>query len=368
MKSQTLILLIVAAGCGLVAMLGVQQVLNNKGEDDTEKVQVLQASADVAMGQTLNEVNTQFVTVDVNTVPDGAVTDLEQITNRAVLIPVNIGDWITEKKLGPPGSSGVTIRIPDGMQVSTIPVDPTTSHSGMLQPGHRVDLMINYEDKNELGDRIQKVRRILQYVEVFAVDNKVYGLNDDGQAGKAKNISLLVTPDQALFLELAKTQGRMSTVLRRNGDDTELAADELSADELEGKLPNVNLASALDTKLVPEFDDEQESADSVLQDLQDEFRGFETGPALTGSDEVMPVAEETWQIAIWEGTNVRVDIVNLNSDLPIPSDTIAPAPATRAPGGMQVPVPPDAAPAGGLEGLLEGLKDAPSDLWSLFGE
>lgn len=368
MKSQTLILLIVAAGCGLVAMLGVQQVLNNKGEDETEKVQVLQASVDIGMGQTLNEVNTQFVTVDVNTVPDGAVTDLEQITNRAVLIPVNIGDWITEKKLGPPGSSGVTIRIPDGMQVATIPVDPTTSHSGMLQPGHRVDLMINYEDKNETGERIQKVRRILQYVEVFAVDNKVYGLNDDGQPGKAKNISLLVTPDQALFLELAKTKGRMSTVLRRNGDDVELAADELSADELEGKLPNVNLASALDTKQVPETDDEQESADSMLQELQEEFLGFETGPTAEIPDEI---EDETWQIAIWEGTTVRVDTVNLRSDMPIPTTTDEPAPAMSAPAGIQVPVPPDAPANGGqdgLEGLLEGLKDAPPDLWSLFGE
>ena len=127
MKSQTLILLIVAAGCGLVAMLGVQQVLNKKGEDETQKVQVLQASVDIGLGQQLNETNTLFVSVDVETVPEGAVTDLEQITARSVLIPVQIGDWITEKKLSEPGDTGVSVRIPEGMQVATIPVDATTS-------------------------------------------------------------------------------------------------------------------------------------------------------------------------------------------------------------------------------------------------
>lgn len=372
MKSQTLILLIVAAGCGLVAMLGVQQVLNDKGEDETDKVLVLQASTDIELGAPLTDLNTQFVSVDVATCPEGAVTDKAQIADRSLLIPVNTGDWITEKKLSAPGERGISVKIPDGMQVATIPVDPTTSHSGMLQPGHRVDLMINYQDKNELGERIQKVRRILQYVEVFAVDNKVYGLNDDGQAGKAKNISLLVTPDQALFLELAKTQGRMSTVLRRNDDATELAAAELSADELDGgRLPEVNTASARDANKVPRFGGEdQESADSLLQDLQNEFGGFGgSKPAVVAE----PPVEDTWTIAIWEGTDVRLDVVNMNSDMPIPEATSQPAPAVPDSEGIQVPVPPEDAAEGGMQEmdgleLFEGLKDAASDLWSLIEE
>lgn len=378
MKSQTLILLIVAAGCGLVAMLGVQQVLNKKGENETQKIQVLQASMDISLGVPLNDLNTEFVFVDLETCPEGAVTDPEQIADRSLLIPVNTGDWITEKKLSAPGERGISVKIPDGMQVATIPVDPTTSHSGMLQPGHRVDLMINYTDKNELGERISKVRRILQYVEVFAVDNKVYGLNDDGVAGKAKNISLLVTPDQALFLELAKTQGRMSTVLRRNDDSTELAAAELSADELDGgRLPDVNTTSARDANRIATFDSQQESADSLLQDLQNEFGGL--GGSKPTAAVKPPVVEDTWTIAIWDGTDVRLDIVNLHSDLPVPDTAV---PDSEA---VQMPDEPAAEAEGetdtmeeldgldGLEGmdgleLFEGLQDAASDLWSLVGE
>ena len=361
MKSQTLILLIVAAGCGLVAMLGVQQVLNKKGEDETQKVPVLQASVDIGHGEPVTETNTQFVSVELNTVPEGTVTNLEQISDRAAMIPINTGDWITQKKLSEVGDRGFSIIIPDGMQVSTIPVDATTSHSGMLQPGHRVDLMISYQDENEVGKRIRKVKRILQYVEVVAVDNKVYGINDDGEAGKAKNISLLVTPDQALFLELAKTQGRMSTVLRGNGDDEDVAADELSADELSGrKMPGVNHASARDTNRLPEFGAEQESAVSLVDQLRAEMGPLETGPV----SESTPVPEGTWTIAIWQGSNVRLETVNLHSDIPVPSDTLQPASVMRDQSGLQVPMPPGATPDGkqGLE-AFEGLKDAASDLW-----
>ncbi|MCH2200685.1 MAG: Flp pilus assembly protein CpaB [Fuerstiella sp.] len=368
MKSQTLILLIVAAGCGLVAMLGVQRVLNEKGEDETPRTQVLQASVDIALGQKLTDTNTQFVSVDVSAVPEGAVTDLDQIADRSALIPVQVGDWITKKKLSEVGDTGISVKIPSGMQVATIPVDPTTCHSGMLQPGHRVDLMMNYEQKSETGERNQKVRRILQYVEVFAVDNKVYGLNDDGQAGKAKNISLLVTPEQSLFLELAKTQGRMSTVLRGNGDDEQVDSQELSVSELDqNELPELNYGSARDSGLVSEFDVEQASADSLLDELQSEFGDIDTGPtvvALPAAED--PWKEDTWKIAIWEGTSVRVDVVNLHSDIPIPANVNETAPVVPVQRSYHVPVPPDGHATGGQEGL-DGLKDG-SDLWSLFGD
>ncbi len=359
MKSQTMILLIVAAGCGLVAMLGVQQVLNNKGEDDSPKVQILRAAADISTGQPLDTVNTEFVSVDPEMIPEGAVTSLEQIEDRSVLVPISIGDWITDRKLSERGERGIVVNIPDGMQVCSIRVDATTSHSGMLQAGHRIDVMLNYQAKNEIGERTQKVKRILQYVEVYAVDDKVYGLNDDGESGKAKNISLLVTPEQVLYLELAKTRGQMSTVLRGNGDDVEVAALELSENELDGNhAPELNTVTSRDANR----DIEQNSADSMLRELQSAFGGSKTGPAAA----VEPVAEETWQMAIWEGTDVRVDTVYLNSDLPVPDQTNEPTPAKAPQGTIQVPVPPDANAEGDLEGLeiFEGLKEAASDLWS----
>ena len=56
------------------------------------------------------------------------------------------------------------------MRVVTIAVDATTIHSGMLQPGNRIDLLLTYRERDPT-DGLQKETTIplMEYVEVFAV-------------------------------------------------------------------------------------------------------------------------------------------------------------------------------------------------------
>ena len=60
MRPKTLALLAVAAICGLVAMMGVQQVLSNQGGVKTESGQVLVAKAEIQPGQPLDDTNVEF--------------------------------------------------------------------------------------------------------------------------------------------------------------------------------------------------------------------------------------------------------------------------------------------------------------------
>ena len=351
MKSQTLILLIVAGGCGLVATMGVQRMLNKNGEDDSDKLQVLQASVDINVGEPLSELNTQFVTVDMSTCPEAAVTDLAQISERSLRIPATAGDWITLKKLTEPGEIGAVASIPDGMQVCTIPVDTTTSHSGMMQAGNRVDVLLTYTGVDESKQRQQKIRRILQFVEVFAVDDQIYGVNANGKVSGAKNISLLVTPEQALILELGKKRGSLSTVLRRTSDDVEVAASELTEADLDGNLPDLDTRSTLDSRTeVPTFAmPGEESSESLFGQLQREFHGPDSVA------EAAPAEPNTWTIAIWEGSDVRLESVCLDSDLPIPTKKADPVPSGPAgpSGQLPVPDPTEEVEPGVLEGLME---------------
>ena len=50
MKSKSLVLLAVAAGCGLVAMLGVQQMLSGSKQPAQVKIRILIAKADIDPG------------------------------------------------------------------------------------------------------------------------------------------------------------------------------------------------------------------------------------------------------------------------------------------------------------------------------
>ncbi len=60
MKPKTLMLLCVAVGCGLVAMIGVQQALNKPKAAQVTTVHVAVALTDINPGEPLSEANVGF--------------------------------------------------------------------------------------------------------------------------------------------------------------------------------------------------------------------------------------------------------------------------------------------------------------------
>lgn len=318
-------------------MLGVQRVLNKKDTDEVPTVNVLMAATALNTGDPLDDLNTKFVAVNQDACPEGVVTDLEQIQERSLKVPASPGDWILLSKLTEPGEIGAVANIPPGMRVATIPVDATKSHSGMLRPGNRVDVLLTRQDVDQTGKRRQKVQTILQYIEVFAVDDKVYGTDKDG-GGSAKNISLLVKPDQASRLELAEKLGDLSTTLRSTGDTDEISVVDMS-DDVFGKATaaEINNVSTLDARRDPEQQGFrlplEEEPTSVMAQLQSEFdpdqfgsgsQPFASGPMT--QQPVPPPQRNIWKIAIHEGGKVRVEEIDLDSDEPIDtSDPASPA-------------------------------------------
>ncbi len=118
MKNQSLILLVVAAGCGLVAMLGVKKAISNNAVEQEETVQVLSAVADIQVGNRLDELNTKFVEVAVSKAPEGAITSLDDISERSLKVPVMPGDWILKSKLTEKGEMELWPAFLQGWQSS----------------------------------------------------------------------------------------------------------------------------------------------------------------------------------------------------------------------------------------------------------
>jgi pilus assembly protein CpaB len=79
MKIKSVLLLAVALGCGLVAMLGVQQALSGNKEDDGGVTRVLVATTEINPGTRLDETNSIFKEWPANAIPQGAVTSSEEI-------------------------------------------------------------------------------------------------------------------------------------------------------------------------------------------------------------------------------------------------------------------------------------------------
>ena len=218
MKMKSVMLLAVAIGCGLVAMLGVQQVLKRDKAEPDKMGKVLKAIAMIAPGEPLDEKNTAFEEMRADAIPQGAVTRVEEIEDRAIMFATVPGEVIMLQKLGDKGNYRPTAEIPKGMRVHSLSVDTTKAHSNLIRPGDHVDLVVTYQVLQPR--RMQRTKTFLQNIEVFATDAvRLTGTAAEGGDSSMKNISLLVTPEQYARCVLAQKMGEVTMAMRSNGDN-----------------------------------------------------------------------------------------------------------------------------------------------------
>lgn len=298
MKPKTLVLLAVAAGCGLVAMLGIQQAMQGGQGNASPKVKVLVARAEIQPGVELTDEVVGFQEMNVESVPEDAVTAFEQYEERPLIFPVLAGDIIRQSKLGKKGEFTRSRQIPEGMRVVAISVNDTQTVSGMMRPGDRVDVLVTYQLRNSRGQMTSKTATLLKYVEVFATDNRTVS---DGatkqQEVKTKVVSLLVQPIQVNYIKLAESKGSLALSWRHPDDDEDVedrAIDDSLLTELsgldkidDGNVPAYNRGPAL-------FDEEVASEPQPeLNNLLDE----ETAAPVV----VAAPARPMWTVQVYQG-------------------------------------------------------------------
>ncbi|MCA9060543.1 MAG: Flp pilus assembly protein CpaB [Planctomycetaceae bacterium] len=317
MKSQSLILLVVAGVCGLVALVGVKQALNSKGGENEETVEYLVASVDIGPGIVLGPENVRPVRVAVSAAPQDVAMSLEEITDRCLRVPATAGDPITRKKLTEPGERGTSVTIPPGMRVWTLTVEATQIHSGMLQPGNRIDLVLNYDSYVD-GRAVTITRTVLQNVEVFAVDNQTQGAEEKG-AAQAKTISVLVTPKDGTFLTMCQQKGKLTTMLKNAADDTDVQDIVMSEQALNERLNGSEERTSI-REMQETLNNEEAGELSIADQLQNELAPVEDPGGSAPVLPVQPAAREMWTIEIHEGTKVRLEAIELDD-----STTVGPA-------------------------------------------
>ncbi len=242
MRPKSIAILMLALGCGLVAMIGITQVMakRNKGPAaSTGQTQpIFVAMTDVGMGDLLNSRDLKLEQWPKDKIPPGAVLRLEDVEGRRTRTKLYAGEPILDNKLMGKGANeqGAAATIPKGYRVVPVKVDLVSGGSSMILPGDRVDVMVHlFKDKNRgIGETM--TRTILQDIKVFAV-NDVVGMENDADPGKsipAKTISLLVTPEQAAKVTLASQLGKIQLVMRGPGDDKQVPDAQATPAELFG--------------------------------------------------------------------------------------------------------------------------------------
>ncbi len=220
MRPKTLILLVLALGCGLVASIGISQVMqrNQEAGPSSETSPVWVAKADIKDNEPMTMQNLKLEQWPKEKIPPGSLSKLEEIQGKRSRVKIYQGEAILDKKLLGKDEVDVSYNVPTGMRLYTVLGDPMASQGGLLHPGARVDVLV-YVSKStsqlETG-----TKTILQDIRVFAVNDQVKAADDKGgnESITAKTVTLLMTPSQTEKIALASEVGKIRLVMRSPDD------------------------------------------------------------------------------------------------------------------------------------------------------
>ena len=224
MRPKSLILLVLALGCGLVASIGISQVMDRsasrKATIETEAILI--AKVDINLS---DRITPELIKLDEwpkAKLPRGSMKNIDDVLERRPRTKIYEGEPILERKLRAKNAADdPSQQIPKGYRVVPVRVGSDTGGSGLLGPGDRVDVQLFVKRRRGSGVPQTMVRTILTNVRVFAVNKQFRRSVDSGEDRVvAKTVSLLVTPQNANKLTLAQKLGQIKMIIR-NPEDTE---------------------------------------------------------------------------------------------------------------------------------------------------
>lgn len=242
MKMKSLVLIFIALACGLVATIGISQVMQQNaggGGGATMKMeQILVAKGDIDIGAILDANSVQLEEWPAAKVPEGAVRTLDEVNGQFPQARFYKGEPILAAKISDKNKTPAQ-GIEEGYRTSTIKVDEDTVMEG-IGPGDRVDVMVFLRK----GEGIQQtgVYPIIKNVRVFSKGAQTERVIDSksGQETRARTISLMVKPAQAQEIALASQMGKITLALRNPKDDPANDKDQMVplSELLNGKQSN----------------------------------------------------------------------------------------------------------------------------------
>lgn len=217
---RAIVMLLVALLAGLAAVVLASRWMMQQSSGSVTKVVV--AGTDINLGQRLAPEFVKVVDWPRDSLPPGVLSDLKLIDGRVTKASVMRGEPILESKLTPVGTrGGLSAVIAEGKRAITVRVNDVVGVAGFALPGSFVDIIVNTQkDQNRSEGTPQHEQSIskivLEKILVLAIAQEV---NRDETKPKVVNaVTLEVSPDEAEKLDLARSVGTLSLVLRNQVD------------------------------------------------------------------------------------------------------------------------------------------------------
>lgn len=216
MKQKTVVLLLVAVGCGLAAAFLVKNL--NAGRAD-DRVMVWTARQDLPVGMEIKqgEIEKFFEPAPVlkgdPELKDRFVADASnsELNGKKLTIAMKAGVYLTKKHLE---DISIAKDLASGYRAMTVPVRVDTAGSGFIFPGARVDLITTFSRDSQTVTAV-----FLTNIRVLAINTDAAKPVDAPTMGTPATATLELKPEQAAKVDLAlRVGGQIRMALRPLAD------------------------------------------------------------------------------------------------------------------------------------------------------
>ncbi len=238
-NTRGLVMLGLALVLAIMAVFVAVRWINQRASGSTTKVAV--AVVDVSLGSRLSPEMVRLVDWPAGALPPGAFSDAKALAGRVAHTTLQRGEPIMESKLAPPGTQGgLSAVVANGKRAMTVRVNDVVGVAGFALPGNYVDILVSTQNATANGGNredasISKI--VLERILVLAVAQDP---NRDETKPKVVNaVTLELTPEQTEKLDLARSVGTLSLVLRNQIDPSPVATVGATKHALLGLKPAV---------------------------------------------------------------------------------------------------------------------------------
>jgi pilus assembly protein CpaB len=214
---RSTVMLIIALIAGVAAVVLAAKWIQQQGTGSGGKIAV--AVLEIQLGSRLSPEMIQMVDWPAGSVPSGSFTDPKALDGRVVKTTLSRGEPVQESKLAPVGTQGgLSAVVAEGKRAITVRVNDVIGVAGFALPGNYVDIMVNTQKEATKGqDKDRAISKIvLEHILVLAVAQEAN--RDQTKPNVVNAVTLEVTPEQAEKLDLARSVGALSLVLRNQTD------------------------------------------------------------------------------------------------------------------------------------------------------
>lgn len=218
-NTRAMLMMGLALVLAIAAVFVAARWINAKAANATGKVAV--AQVDITLGSPIAPEMIRLMDWPANAMPPNVFSDEKMLAGRVTRTTILKGEPVMESKLAPPGTQGgLSAVVAQGKRAMTVRVNDVVGVAGFALPGNFVDILVNTQGEHSRNTNdgkdpsISKI--VLERILVLAIAQEAH--RDDTKPKVVNAVTLELSPEQTEALDLARSVGTLSLVLRNQVD------------------------------------------------------------------------------------------------------------------------------------------------------